>query len=278
MGVEAMLPGTGCWAVRCWTGLGASASAGAALERAAAVCWWHWRGGPRSWCVSPARAEAALCWGMRVSQGQGAEGRRPPRPHVLAQFPPQPLTVPDRTVDVRLCTERRAGREGEEEAQARSSRAVRFKLTLCFVGGEVRRPGHQHTAAPLSFIPGCGQEQGLGAGASLPTAGAGASRCPGLCWAQPLETKAPGGTRRWQGSPCPQCAALSAFMSDPEEWVLGLSPGSWLCSAQTCAPTEPLQVSEPKFLLFNFLLLILSLLVLHTSFPSSFLLAVFHLP
>lgn len=44
MGVEAMLPGTGCWAVRCWTGLGASASAGAALERAAAVCWWHWRG------------------------------------------------------------------------------------------------------------------------------------------------------------------------------------------------------------------------------------------
>lgn len=235
-------------------------------------------GGPRSWCVSPARAEAALCWGMRVSQGQGAEGRRPPRPHVLAQFPPQPLTVPDRTVDVRLCTERRAGREGEEEAQARSSRAVRFKLTLCFVGGEVRRPGHQHTAAPLSFIPGCGQEQGLGAGASLPTAGAGASRCPGLCWAQPLETKVPGGTRRWQGSPCPQCAALSAFTSDPEEWVLGLSPGSWLCSAQTCAPAEPLQVSEPKFLLFNFLLLILSLLVLHTSFPSSFLLAVFHLP
>lgn len=138
-------------------------------------------GGPCSWCVSPARAEAALCCGTRVSQGQGAEGRRPPRPHVLAQFPPQPLTVPDRTVDVRLCTERRAGREGEEEAQARSSRAVRFKLTLCFVGGEARRPGRQHTAAPLPFVPGCGQERGLGH--PSPLLGAGASRCPGLCWA-----------------------------------------------------------------------------------------------
>lgn len=58
----------------------------------------------------------------------------------------------------------------------------------------------------------------------------------------------------------------------------GLSSGRWVCSTQAFAPQKLLQMSEPKFLLFNFLLLILSLLVLHTSFPNSFLLAVFHLP
>lgn len=58
----------------------------------------------------------------------------------------------------------------------------------------------------------------------------------------------------------------------------GLSSGRWLCSTQAFAPRKLLQMSEPKFLLFNFLLLILSLLVLHTSFLGSFLLAVFHLP
>lgn len=112
-----------------------------------------------SCCVSPDGAGLALCCGVWVSEGQGAEGSRSPRPHVLARFPPQPLTVPDRTVDVRLCTERRAGREGEEEAQARSSRAVRFKLTLCFVGVEVRRPGRQRSAGPLSFILSWVEEQ-----------------------------------------------------------------------------------------------------------------------
>lgn len=57
----------------------------------------------------------------------------------------------------------------------------------------------------------------------------------------------------------------------------GLSSGRWVCSTQAFAPRKLLQMSEPKFLLFNFLLLILSLLVLRTSFPNSFLLSVFHL-
>lgn len=126
-----------------------------------------------SWCVSPDQAEVALCCAAWGSEGRGAEGSRPPRPHVLARFPPQPLTVPDRTVDVRLCTERRAGREGEEEAQARSSRAVRFKLTFCFVGVGVRRPGRQHGAGPLSFILSYVEERGREQGV-----------LPHCCWGQ----------------------------------------------------------------------------------------------
>lgn len=148
-----------------------------------------------SWCMSPYRAEVALCCGMWVNEGQGVEGRRPPRPRVLVWFPPQPLTVPDRTVDVRLCTERRAGREGEEEAQARSSRAVRFKLTFCFVGVEVRRPGRQHCAGPPSFIRSYVEERGQEQGILPVLVREGDSRCPGHCWAQTLEAKAPSGTQ-----------------------------------------------------------------------------------
>lgn len=160
-----------------------------------------------SWCVSPDGAEVALCCAAWVSEGQGAEGGRPPRPRVLARFPPQPLTVPDRTVDVRLCTERRAGREGEEEAQARSSRAVRFKLTFCFVGVGVRRPGRQLSAGPLSFMLSYVEEQGREQG--IP---------PHCCRGQqvPRTVLGPGSGDEgalwdwgWRGSPCPQ-GAVSA--------------------------------------------------------------------
>lgn len=184
--------------------------------------------------------------------------------------------MPDRTVDVRLCTERRAGREGEEEAQARSSRAVRFKLTFCFVGVGVRRPGRQRSAGPLSFIPGCVEQQGWQQG--IPPRAAGDSRCPGHGWAQALEMKVPSGARAGRAHRVPKVLQSAPSPLALRDGCSGLSSGSWVCSTQTCAPTQILQMSEPKFLLFNFLLLILSLLVLHTSFPSSFLLAVFHLP
>lgn len=81
------------------------------------------------------------------------------------------------------------------------------------------------------------------------------------------------------GARCvPQGAAVSAFTSGfegrelwPSLWETGLQhPGVYSSKAPS--------MSEPRFLLSNFLLLILSLLVLHTSFPNSFLLAVFHLP
>lgn len=59
--------------------------------------------------------------------GAGAPGRRA---RVLACISDeQPLTVPDRTVDVRLCTERRAGREGEGEPSAQQ-RGCEFQINL----------------------------------------------------------------------------------------------------------------------------------------------------
>lgn len=76
----------------------------------------------------------------------------------------------------------------------------------------------------------------------------------------------------------PQGAAVNISPPAVRNGSSGLSSGRRLCSTQAFAPRKLLQMSEPKFLLFNFLLLILSLLVLHTSFPGSFLLAVFHLP
>lgn len=174
-------------------------------------------GGLCSWCVSPDGAEVALCCGVWVSEGQGVEGRQPPCPRVLVRFPPQPLTVPDRTVDVRLCTERRAGREGEEEAQVRSSRAVRFKLTFCFVGVEVRRPGRRHSAGPPSFIRSYmeerGKEQGIPPAAA---AGGGGQQVPRILLGPDTGGKCPVGLRGWRGSPC----EVSTFASNFEEGVL----------------------------------------------------------
>lgn len=63
-----------------------------------------------------------------------------------------------------------------------------------------------------------------------------------------------------------------------QHFHLSLSCGRWVFSTQVFAAQMLLQMSEPKFPLFNFRLLILSLLVLHFSFPGSFLLVVFHLP
>lgn len=234
-------------------------------------------GGLCSWCVSPDGAEVALCCGVWVSEGQGAESRQPPCPRVLVRFPPQPLTVPDRTVDVRLCTERRAGREGEEEAQVRSSRAVRFKLTFCFVGVEVRRPGRRHSAGPPSFIRSYmeerGKEQGIPPAAA---AGGGGQQVPRIL----LGPDTGGEGAQWDSGAGGAHRVPKVLRSAPLHPTLrngcsGLSSGSWVCSTQVCAPTQLLQMSEPKLLLFNFLLLILSLLVLHTSFPRSFFLLFF---
>lgn len=118
------------------------------------------RGGLCSWCVSPGWAEAAVClpvW-QRAEPCRAAVGcpeERSPAgcrvPAVLARRSHrQPLTVPDRTVDVRLCTERRARREGEGETSAQQ-RGCEFQINLllcwCLTRGA---PGPPAQCMPLT--------------------------------------------------------------------------------------------------------------------------------
>lgn len=97
------------------------------------------QGGLCSRCVSPGWAEVALC--LPVCQqaepccvAVGCPEERSMAggcvPTVLVRRSHrQPLTVPDRTVDVRLCTERRARREGEGETSAQQ-RGCEFQINL----------------------------------------------------------------------------------------------------------------------------------------------------
>lgn len=212
--------------------------------------------------------------------------RRPGSAGQPATVSPCPCTVPTAAPDCARQNCRcqalhrkesgEGGRGGGTSAQQQGCE-VQINLVLCWCRSEAPRPPAR-----------CGltvTHTGLRAAAG-PAAGR-PSRC---CWAGgqqvPRAVLGPGtgdeGAQWDPGADRAHCVPR-VLQSVPSHLILrngcsGLSFGSWVCSTQTCAPTQLLQMSKPKFLLFNFLLLILSLLVLHTSFPSSFLLAVFHLP
>lgn len=228
--------------------------------------------------------------------GPGLWGHRapaPPCPRPRVRCAEQPLTVPDRTVDVRLCTERRAGGRARE-SPACGSEAASFKLTFCFVDAErqaLPSPPKRNARSKLQE-PGAIYIKPLGAGGSRSSGrapGSCGARAVGQCWGRAGGPHSLGALdcsrallRSKKGAPqtcssrrMPQSAPAPLA---PRKGNPSLPLGIQTCSVVAFAPRELLQMSGHKFLLFCFFFaLILFLLVLHTSSPSSFLHAVFHL-
>lgn len=176
----------------------------------------------------------------------------------------QPLTVPDRTVDVRLCTERRARREGEGETSA-EQRGSEFQINLllcwCLTRGAPapqRNARHGPGAGVIyrQLRRGVGQRRPAGAESVSPVLGPSLAVLGTRGWLVPWAVLGPAdGGKGAQWVP-PGLAGLAASLRVLQSALLplalrdgssGLPSGRRVCSTRVFTPRKLLRCQSLDF-------------------------------